>query len=114
MQVEKHISKGNVTKGNVESYIEGLQHAAIICEKRKRGLVSSDALAIRKEASTAILLARHNHGMDIPLPFSTRKSWKDYLRAATLGEWVGATFIVSLPFILSWVHFLITGKPLQF
>lgn len=64
-----------ITKGNIESYMEGMEHAAIICERRKRGRLSSDAQAIRKEMATAALRAKVNHNMNIPLPYVQNKNW---------------------------------------
>ncbi len=43
-----------------------------------------------------------------------RKSFFEYLREASIGEWIAGALVAFGPFIMIWLFFLLTGKPVQF
>lgn len=43
-----------------------------------------------------------------------RKSFFEYLREASIGEWIAGAVIVLLPYIIIWVYYFFTGQSVQF
>jgi len=66
------LRKTQFTRDNVTSFIDGMEYAATICDMRKRGATSSDAIAIRKDAQTFRMQAEVNHCWNIPSPYPSR------------------------------------------